>query len=60
MASCGLGAEVAGRVAALLEDTRAATRLGPQELLHLDVGEHRSRVGPVLGDVSAAVRTGVR
>lgn len=58
--SHGLGAGVFGRVTALLEDTRAATRLSPPALLRLDVGEHRSRVGPVLGDVSAAVRTGVR
>lgn len=58
--SSGLSARLAGQVAELVVGTRAAARLAPPALLRLDVGAHRSRVGPVLGEVSAAVRAQVR
>lgn len=56
----GLGGGLAEQVADLLGRTRAAAGLPPGPLRALDVAEHRSHVGPVLGEVSAAVRATVR
>ncbi len=58
--AAGLGQDLAAQVVALLQRTRTASGLPPEELLALDVGDHRSQVGPVLGQVSAEVRTGLR
>lgn len=55
-----LGRDLGRRVTEELDRTRAAADLTPEDLLHLDVAARRSRVGPVLGDVSAAARAVVR
>ncbi|MEO3937219.1 pentapeptide repeat-containing protein [Dermatophilaceae bacterium Soc4.6] len=53
-----LSTRLAGRVAALLDEVVARTGDGPDLLLALDLGELRSRVGPVLGAASGEVRGG--
>ncbi|MDQ2757071.1 MAG: pentapeptide repeat-containing protein, partial [Actinomycetota bacterium] len=51
-----LSPALAGQLETLTDEVVARTADGPDRLLALDVGELRSRVGPVLGAASAAVR----